>query len=296
MRVILLSILLVPLSCAFTLPQQRAKRIPYELNRPTTVLELPAQLVEISALTDVDSTTVACVQDESSTLYFIGLKDGRVLRTETFGGPADMEGLTRVGSGYFALRSDGLIHHIEQVRGRWVTQDTFRLDIPNRNIEGLGYDDRSGLVLVSPKDITKGGPEVRDDRILYAFDPKDPAHSCRPVLKLSVDALTRQAEAKGIAVPTRTTDKGRTVSALKLRYSSVAVHPATGHYYLLSAVDRMLLVVDRAGLLVDLAVLDAELLPKPEGITFLSNGDLVLSSEGKGRVPVIARYASVPAR
>lgn len=289
----LLSVPVVSITVALNLPQQGGKAIPYDLSRPLRVIDLPSQLVEISALTDVDNTTVACVQDESATIYFIGLESGRVLRTEAFGGPADMEGLTRVGSAYFALRSDGMIHRLEQVRGRWATQDTFRLDIPNRNIEGLGYDDRSGSVLVSPKDIAKGGPEVRDERILYGFDPKDPAHRCRPVLRLSVAGLLRQAEAKGIAVPMRTTDKGRTVSALKLRYSSVAVHPATGYYYLLSAVDRTLLVVDRAGTLMDLAVLDAELLPKPEGITFLANGDLVLSSEGKGSAPVIVRYAAL---
>ena len=37
--------------------------------------------------------------------------------------------------------------------------------------------------------------------------------------------------------------------------------------------------------------LDERLLPKPEGITFLADGDLVLSSEGKGRPPVVVRYA-----
>ncbi|HNO04868.1 MAG TPA: SdiA-regulated domain-containing protein, partial [Flavobacteriales bacterium] len=95
----------------------------------------------------------------------------------------------------------------------------------------------------------------------------------------------------GVSVPERTTDKGRVVPALKLRYSSVSVHPMTGHYYLLSAVDRTLLVVDRAGKLIALEQLDEELLPKPEGITFLTNGDLVLSSEGKGGTPVIVRYA-----
>jgi uncharacterized protein YjiK len=70
------------------------------------------------------------------------------------------------------------------------------------------------------------------------------------------------------------------------------VHPSTNsHYYLLSAVDRNLLVVDRQGNLIDLVTLDVKLLPKPEGITFMANGDMWLSSEGKGRTPVLVRYA-----
>ncbi len=273
--------------------QQRADAIPYALQRPAQVIPLPDLLVEVSALTDVDQGTVACVQDEAATLYFIDLNDGRVLRSETFAGPGDMEGLTRVHDRYYALRSDGLIHHLRFLKGRWTGVDSFRLELPHHNIEGLGFDDSTGMVLVAPKDITKGGPEVRDQRVLHAFDPADPQHRCRTILRLSVASLLRQAAAKGIEVPTRTTDKGREVPALKLRFSSVSVHPHTGHYYLLSAVDRTLTVVDRAGRLVDLAVLDADLLPKPEGITFLPDGELVLSSEGKGGTPVIVRYPMV---
>jgi hypothetical protein len=161
-------------------------------------------------------------------------------------------------------------------------------------LEGLGYDEQAGRVLVSPKDIAKGGPDMRDRRVLYAFDPLSATHPVEEVLQLSLQDLMTQAKALGISIPMKRTDNGREVPALKLRYSSVAVHPRSGHYYLLSAVDRSLLVLDRAGTLMHLAWLDERLLPKPEGITFLANGDLVLSSEGKGRTPVVVRYAMKP--
>lgn len=276
---------------AITMAAQRpASSMPYDLRHPAQVITLPDQLVEVSALTDVDQGTVACVQDEAATLYFIGLKEGRVLRTEAFGGAGDMEGLTRVHDTYLVLRSDGLIHRLRLLDGRWTSVDTFRLDLPHRNIEGLGFDDSTGLVLVAPKDITKGGPELRDARVVHAFDPDDPEHRCVPMLRLSMAALLGEARAMGLRLPERTTENGRTAPALKLRFSSVAAHPRTGHFYLLSAVDRTLTVVDRKGGLIDLAVLDAGVLPKPEGITFLPDGELVLSSEGKGRTPVIACY------
>ncbi|MBL8010976.1 MAG: SdiA-regulated domain-containing protein [Flavobacteriales bacterium] len=285
--VLTLTALLLP----FAMPGQRAAMpMPYDLRHPAQVITLPDRLMEVSALTDVDQGTVACVQDEAATLYFIGLKEGRVLRTEVFDGPGDMEGLTRVRDCYLALRSDGLIHRLRLLGGRWSSVDTFRLDLPHRNIEGLGFDDSTGMVLVAPKDIAKGGPDVRDVRVVHAFDPDDPLHRCVPMVELSVAALVRQALALGLPIPERVTQQGRTVPALKLRLSSVAAHPRSGHFYLLSAVDRTLTVVDREGRLVDLAVLDADVLPKPEGITFLPDGELVLSSEGQGRTPVIARF------
>ncbi len=272
-------------------PTKQPSRIPYDLSAPAKVFQLPATLVEVSALTDIDSITVACVQDEQATVHFISLRTGTITHSVPFDGPADMEGLTRVGNDLYALRSDGLIYHLTGLGKELVLRDTFRLDVPNKNIEGLGYDDRNGRILISPKDFIKGSKETKDERMLYAIDPKDKAHRVETVLKLSLDVLTAQASQQKIDLPTRTTDDGRVLSALKLRYSSVAVSPITDHYYLLSAADRTLLVVDRQGGLVDLVQLDAELLPKPEGITFMANGDMWLSSEGKDRTPVLARYA-----
>lgn len=268
----------------------QARVLPYDLARPSVVHELPGTLLEVSALTDVDANTVACLQDEQGRVYRVDLHSGAVSSLATFTGAGDFEGLTRVGEEYFALRSDGLVFRLRPENGVFAIRDTFRLAVPHNNLEGLGYDELNKRILVSPKDVTKGGPEVRDRRVLYGFDPWDPQHRVAEVLELSLQKVMAQAAAKGIAIPMKRTDNGREVPNLKLRYSSVAVHPSTGHYYLLSAVDRSLLVVDRTGELEHLAWLDERLLPKPEGITFLTNGDLVLSSEGKGRTPVIVRY------
>jgi hypothetical protein len=93
---------------------------------------------------------------------------------------------------------------------------------------------------------------------------------------------TSKAKALGIAIPVKRTDNGREVPALKLRYSSVAVHPRSGHYYLLSAVDRSLLVVDRAIDAVDrsvvIAVVDGDFTVKqlcriPDGVLLRSGND-----------------------
>jgi len=277
-------------------PSKHPTRIPYDLSAPTKVFELSSELTEICALTDIDSITVACVQDEQATVHFISLRTGAITASVPFDGPADMEGLTRVGDALYALRSDGLIYHLTGLGKELTLRDTFRLDVPNTDIEGLGYDESTARILISPKDLIKGPNEAKDARLLYAIDPTDPTHKVETVLTLSMDALATQAAQQKIELPTRTTDDGRVRSALKLRYSSVAVHPMGDHFYLLSATDRTLLVVDRTGTLIDLVLLGPELLPKPEGITFLANGDLLLSSEGKGRTPVLVRYQYQPAR
>ncbi len=262
----------------------------FDLREPDQVIELPEELTEISALTDVDDRTVACLHDEAARLYFIDLHSGKVVREMAFGAPGDMEGLTRVGEEYFALRSDGLMFRMHVERNELAVTDTFRLDLPNRNIEGLGWDEKRKLVLISPKDVPKGGKKQRDVRMIHCYDPATKRLCDRPVLQLSIGSIIEEARRKDLKVPMKRTDNGRLVPDMKLKFSSVAVDPVTDHYFLLSAVDRILLIVDRRGEVMALEQLDPKLFEKPEGITFLRNGDLLISNEGKGKKANILRF------
>lgn len=247
--------------------------------------------MEVSGLTDLDAHTVACLQDEDATLYVLDIHNGQILERHPFGPPGDMEGLTRVGNELYALRSDGLIYRLQLKGGHYSAVDSFHMELDHRNIEGLGYDERTGLVLVAPKDVLKGDKELRDQRSVFAVDPATRKLLPAPVLTYSVREIIHQAEANGMKLPMRTTKKGKQVDAIKLRMSSIAVDPISDHYFLLSAVDQTLLVLDRKGAFVALHLLDAHLLPKPEGITFLPNGDMLIATEGKKGLPRLVRYA-----
>ncbi|MBX2981897.1 MAG: hypothetical protein WBB32_01295 [Flavobacteriales bacterium] len=263
----------------------------HSLPKPAAIVALPAELLEVSGLTDIDAHTVACLQDEDATLYVVDIRNGQILERHPFGPPGDMEGLTRVGKDLYALRSDGLIYQLQLLAGHYTMVDSFHMQLDHRNIEGLGYDERTGLVLVAPKDVLKGDPERRDQRSVFAFDPADRKLLPEPVLTYSVQEIIRQAEADGMKLPMRTTKHGKTVDAIKLRMASIAVDPVSDHYFLLSAVDQTLLILDRKGGFVALHLLDADLLPKPEGITFLPNGDMLIATEGKNSPPRLVRYA-----
>ncbi len=263
----------------------------HDLSKPVAQFILPVELLEVSGLTDLDEYTVACLQDENATIYVVDIRDGKIKERHPFGPPGDMEGLTRVGDELYALRSDGLIYQLRRKDTRYAVVDSFHMQLGHRNIEGLGFDERKYLVLVAPKDILKGGPDTRDQRSVFAFDPATRKLLPKPVLTYSVKEIIRKAEAEGMKLPVRTTKNGRTVDALKLRMSSIAVDPVSDHYFLLSAVDQTLLVLDRNGAFAALHLLDADLLPKPEGITFLPNGDMLIATEGKKGPPRLVRYA-----
>ncbi len=266
------------------------KTLAQRLPQPVAIIELPTELREISGLTAMDSNTVACLQDEAATIYLVALREGRILEHHPFGPPSDLEGITRVGDELFALRSDGLIYRIDTRNSRYTATDSFRMDLPFRNFEGLGHDLHTGLVLVAPKDVPKGSTDMRDQRKVYAFNPKTLAFLPEPVLRFSVKDMLRQALKAGVQVPMRNTAHGGMEPIIKFRMSSITVQPATGRYFILSAVDQSLLVLNRDSSFNAFYVLDKMLLPKPEGITFMPDGDMLIATEGKHGAPRIVRY------
>lgn len=266
----------------------------YDLAHPTRRFDLPAELTEISALTDIDARTVACLEDEHGRIYFIDHTTGTITGYADFAGPGDFEGLTRVGGDVYALRSDGLVFRLHAHDHRVAVADTFRVDVPNRNLESLGYDAKRKVLLIAAKDNLKGGPTVRDQRFIHGWNIAEQRLLARPVLSLSVERVIAQATALGVHLPMERKKNGSPRSTFKLRPSSVAVHPQDDTYWILSAADQALLVFDRHGDLQALHLLDPDLFPKPEGITFLDNGDLLISNEGKGGRANLLFFAKQP--
>src|SRR5690606_37212141 len=72
--------------------------------------------------------------------------------------------------------------------------------------------------------------------------------------------------------------------------SGLAVHPVTQEIYVLSSVRKAIVVLGADGSVTGAATLPEALLNQPEGLAFLPNGDLVLSSEGGIRGALMRFY------
>jgi hypothetical protein len=60
--------------------------------------------------------------------------------------------------------------------------------------------------------------------------------------------------------------------------------------YLISSVVKILIIMDRYGKVLDLKEMDSKIFRQPEGICFSAEGDLLISSEGKGGDGYILRF------
>ncbi len=280
----------------------------YDLAHPTRTFTLPRELREVSDLTTVGPHAVACVQDEKGILFLVDTRDGRLLATQTFGPKGDYEGLAKTGDSYWVLRSDGMLLHVRPRASGLGVAEVVDLDTPQRDLEGLCFDPLRNLLLIVPKDVALPEPppkdagkaaeraakqarkEKEDERVLWGFDTKTRTVLEEPVVRLSIPRILAQAEGNA-DLPTRESKKGKPRPDLKLRFSGVAVHPQTHEIWMLSSADHLVLAFARSGDLRVLRALDPKLFPKPEGITFLPDGSLVLSTEGEDGPARMCVYA-----
>ena len=238
---------------------------PYRFDEPVARFELPGALVEISALTVLDADHLGAVEDEDGDLYVLSVETGEVVRVVPFGPPGDYEGIERVGERLFVLRADGAVLELSGWSGDAARSAVYETGLGAKacDAEGLGADARR-LLIACKKPNDSGLDPV------YAFDLATMALVPEPVLSL---------------------DRGAVPGEGKLRVSAIAVHPVTGQTVALSSARGALVVLDADGGVADVWDLSPAALVQPEGLAFLPNGDLFVSSEGRDGRAVLVRFA-----
>ncbi|MCE9539851.1 MAG: hypothetical protein K8R85_11630, partial [Bacteroidetes bacterium] len=109
-----------------------------------------------------------------------------------------------------------------------------------------------------------------------------------------VDKIEEKAQAMKIPVPMRTIKKtGKEISDFNFRPSAISVHPFSHLIYILSSSDKLLLVMNEKGNIIHLFALDPVLFNKAEGITFLPNGDMLISNEAQKGKPTLLKFEYV---
>jgi hypothetical protein len=264
----------------------------YNFAQPSVQLDLPDTLREISGITFIDESTLACVQDENGILFLYDINENDIITQQAFHLDGDYEGIARVGSTMYVLRSDGVLFGIRNYRSATREVDSIPTHIPVDNSEGLCYDAEHNRLLIACKNKLKSAKNKRNTRFIYAFDLKSKTCSEEPVYTIDLDDLKTFARMNDIELPGRVKKNGEETGApvLKFRPSEIAVHPFTKRLYMLSAVDHALFIFSPEGKTVHIELLDPELFNKAEGIAFLDNGDLLISNEGQSKKPTLLRF------
>ncbi|MES2762357.1 MAG: hypothetical protein V4677_09120 [Bacteroidota bacterium] len=267
----------------------------YNFNKPVLNDVLPASLHEISGLTIIDSTTIACIQDEDGILFLYDTKTHIIKQQYTFGLNGDYEGITRVGSLLYVLRSDGVLFEIKDHHTGKLKVKTYPTRIPALNNEGLCYDSINNRLLIGAKGRINKDPLNKDLRCIYEFDLKTKTLNQKPAYTFNTIDINLFAKLNGIQLAHRTTKNGKKVEVgLKFNTSEIAIHPVTKQLYILSANDHCLFMCNLKGELEHIEQLNHFVFNKAEGLSFYPNGDMLISNEGQTNQPTLLKFKYTP--
>ncbi len=276
---------IMPARRVAALDTSRASYLP---QHPDTVLTLPAELAEISGQELLGDTLLVAIQDERGTLFLLDPQRGTIVGQHVFDDTGDFEEVAQTPAGLVVLRSDGELFFIAD----WTVPaaPAVRVETPLKrkcDAEGATYDGRANQLLISCKE--NPGKGYDGVRTIYGFDLDTQMLSAEPVFQIDlarVAAFLRHGETDDLT--------GTLTEALRLndfKPSALGLHPLNGQLYVVASVPPAIAVLSPDGTLLGAELLPEGILPQPEGITFFSNGDMLISSEAaQSGAARLARY------
>jgi uncharacterized protein YjiK len=263
----------------------------YNLTTPDVKFILPDTLHEISGLTNIDSATFACVQDENGIVFIYDAMQNEIKKQFVFGADGDYEGITLVNKTIYVLRSDGYLFEISDYESEEFILTSFSTDIPAKDNEGLCYDTDNNRLLIACKSKIRNGTKSKDNRAIYGFDLKTKTLTQKPIFNFDIKIIKQFAIDNKISLPTKK-KKGNQINepSFKFRPSAIGIHPFTKQLYIISSSDHLLFIFDMNGDIKHIEQLNPFMFNQAEGITFFENGDMLISNEGKDKKPTLLRF------
>ncbi len=238
----------------------------------------------------MDATSIACIQDENGILYFYDLVKGKIKNLSYFYQDGDYEGIARAGKTIYILRSDGNLFEVTGYESETAKTQYHSTGITAENNEGLCFDQNADRLLLGPKVEVKEKSENKNKRFIFAFDLKSNKLNKTPAFIFDLKAIKKFVLTNHIKVPMKNSKKGdKKEPEIEFRISALGINPLTKKLFVLSGMEHMLFVFDLKGNIEYAERLDHDIYNQPEGITFLNNGDMLISNESTNKKPTIVR-------
>lgn len=254
----------------------------YDLKNPRQRWELPRELEEISGLSFFRKNQLACIQDEDGIFYVYDLRKKEISRKELFGEKGDYEGVEMINDTAYVLKSNGDIFYFPlQDKGIGEVKK-IKTDLSNRNdTEGLGFYYETEEVLIACKENpgTKK-VDIKKSRSIYKVDLAEKKFKKKPKYIIDGKSYNKMLEKKDLS----------SKKHLPFKPSGVAVHPKSNFVFIIGSVGKMMIILNSHGEIENLVPLDPKIFMQPEGICFSPNGDLYISSEGRGKKGYILKF------
>lgn len=238
----------------------------YDFNKPTKYL-MSEGLLEISGIAFYHGRpdSIYAEQDEDGRVYYFKLGDKKPSYTK-FGPHGDYEDIAIMGEQVFLLRSDGALYTfpVKQVRTNNIS-DAHKVEdiVPAGEYEGLYADEKSQRLYILCKSC-KGEKNTKLDKgFIFQTTPAG-ATNASGTFSINV----KEIEALS----------GK--SKINFRPSALTRNLKTNEWYILSSVNKALVITDANWKVKVVYALDPSIFVQPEGIAFDNHNNLYISNEG----------------
>ena len=212
-------------------------------------------------------------------LYLFDHKDEKVVNEIKFGKKGDYEGVANSDNIAYVIRSDGRLYHFEIKNEPEVTK--IELPFTSKNdLEGITRGHKKSEFYIA----CKRSPKIFDNdikgRAIYQYSAAKDKVKQKPYIHLTTEMFEQALLKVGL----------KSSKYMPFMPSGIAIHPHTEDVFLISSVGKLLVVLNKSGKIITMAPLKRSLFRQPEGITFDTEGNLYIASEGRGLKGYILKF------
>lgn len=238
----------------------------YDFNTPVKYT-MPDELAEISGIAFYpgQKDLMYAIQDEDGKFFYWKNGHSKPVTAVDFGKQGDYEDLGITNNFAIILRSDGnlFIFPVQEAReGAVKTVKEWKSLVPAGEYEGLYADHESNDLYILCKNCSADKKTASVSGYILHLDEQ------------GTPALTRNFK-----INTEEMQQGKGKGKGALRPSALTYNKQTQEWYVLSSVQKKLIIADKAWKTKQVVSLNPALFPQPEGIAFDIDNNLYISNE-----------------
>lgn len=263
--IILYCLLIAIISCQGSQQKDISSPKGYKMETPER-FKVRESLQEISGIVYYkDEEHFMSINDEQGKVFQVGLRTKKPYPFWKFGKSGDYEEILNTGKEWIVLKSNGSLHFVNNLFTDTTSSTIYhfpKTGTGSKEFEAAYYDPARNSTIV----ICKNCAEDKEKKATSAY-------------AFSMDSLQFSPEPV-FSYPYADIPKLTGSSSKHFRPSAAAVHPIENKVYIVASINRLLVIADLSGKVLETHHLSSRHFNQPEGITFAPNGDMYISNEG----------------